>query len=70
MTISAELAARHTQSALEDETDRELLRPQRHRTFCEVGGSIQLHDSHWVCVYEMAARRSFDEELNYMNCWI
>jgi len=60
----SDMAARHTQSALEDETDREPV-----ATASVIGRSVKLvelfnfTDSHWVCVYEMAARRSFDEEL-------
>jgi hypothetical protein len=58
------MAARHAQSALEDETDHEPV-----ATASVFGCSMKLvelfnfTDSHWVQVYEMAARRSFDEEL-------
>ena len=60
----SDMAARHTQSALEDETDCEPV-----ATASVIGRSVKLvelfnfTDSHWVRVYETAARRSFDEEL-------
>jgi hypothetical protein len=60
----SDMAARHTQSALEDEMDRKPV-----ATASVIGRSVKLvelfnfTDSHWVQVYETAAQRSFDEEL-------
>jgi hypothetical protein len=59
-----DMAARHALSAEEDETDHEPVAVAN-----IIGRSVKLvelfnfTDSHWVQVYEQAARRSFEEEL-------